>query len=70
MSASTYNLLCVVGARPNFIKMAALSTNTLHSIADTTHAGVLEDRGGAEQSTAGIAAAVQAVRANAPVSAE
>src|SRR3954447_5907110 len=49
-------------------KLAALSTNTLRIVADTDHAGVVEDRRGVSASVKAIDAAVGSVRTHAPVS--
>src|SRR3954447_6327393 len=49
-------------------KLAALSTNTLRVVADTDHAGVVEDRRGVSASVKAIDAAVGSVRTHAPVS--
>src|SRR4051794_19396732 len=43
-------------------KLATLSSNVLHIVADTTHAGVLQERGGALNSVNAIDAAVASVR--------
>lgn len=48
-------------------KLATLSSNRLHLIAETTHAGMLEDRGGALNSVNAIEAAVGSVRTQTPV---
>src|SRR3954464_1139769 len=49
-------------------KLATLSSNVLHLVADTTHAGVLEDDRGALNSVNAIDAAVGSVRTHTPVS--
>jgi pimeloyl-ACP methyl ester carboxylesterase len=48
-------------------RLAALSTNSSHRIADATHAGLLDDEQAAEASAAAITAVVTAVRTNNPV---
>jgi len=49
-------------------KLATLSTNARHVVAVTSHAGMLEDRVGAEQSVDAIDAAVRSVRNQTPIS--
>jgi pimeloyl-ACP methyl ester carboxylesterase len=49
-------------------KLATLSSNALHSLADTSHAGMLEDARGASHSINAIDAAVRSVRTQTPVS--
>src|SRR4051794_23167552 len=49
-------------------KLATLSNNVLHVVSDTTHAGILEDRGGASGSVHAIEAAVASVRTHTRVS--
>ncbi|MDT4935441.1 MAG: hypothetical protein QOK11_3333, partial [Pseudonocardiales bacterium] len=49
-------------------KMATLSSNVLHTVADTTHAGLLEDRRGAVESVSAIDAAVRSARTRGPLS--
>jgi hypothetical protein len=43
-------------------RLAALSTNTVHRVVDSTHMGLLEDQGPAEQSADAITQIVKAVR--------
>jgi pimeloyl-ACP methyl ester carboxylesterase len=45
-------------------RLAALSTNTLHRVVDSTHMGLLEDPGPAQQSATAINGVVNAVRAS------
>jgi pimeloyl-ACP methyl ester carboxylesterase len=48
-------------------RMAALSTNSTHWTADTTHVGLLDDADGSTESVRAIAAVVTAVRTGTPV---
>jgi pimeloyl-ACP methyl ester carboxylesterase len=48
-------------------RMAALSTNTSHRVADATHAGLLEEEQGAEQSARAIDDVVLAARTGSPL---
>ena len=48
-------------------RMAALSTNSVHWTADTTHVGLLDDANGSTSSVRAITAVVIAVRTGAPV---
>jgi pimeloyl-ACP methyl ester carboxylesterase len=45
-------------------RLAALSTNTLHEVVDSTHLGLLEDSGPAQQSATAINRVVNTVRAS------
>jgi hypothetical protein len=45
-------------------RLAALSTNTVHEVVDSTHVGLLEDPGPAQQSAMAINRVVNAVRAS------
>jgi pimeloyl-ACP methyl ester carboxylesterase len=45
-------------------RLAALSTNTVHEVVDSTHMGLLEDPGPAQQSATAINRVVNAVRAS------
>jgi pimeloyl-ACP methyl ester carboxylesterase len=49
-------------------RLAALSSNSIHWVADTTHLGLLDDTAGAAASLRAITAVVTAVRTSAPVS--
>src|SRR4051794_34336294 len=49
-------------------KLATLSNNVLHVVSDTTHAGMLEERGGASGPVHAIEAAVASVRTHTRVS--
>ena len=48
-------------------RMAALSTNSSHWVADTTHVGLLDDTAGSSDSVRAITAVVTAVRTGAPL---
>jgi pimeloyl-ACP methyl ester carboxylesterase len=48
-------------------RMAALSTNSSHWTADTTHVGLLDDKAGSANSIRAITAVVSAVRTGAPL---
>src|SRR5205085_962359 len=48
-------------------EMAALSTNSTHSVADTTHVGLLDDKDGSAHSVRAITTVVAAVRTGTPV---
>jgi pimeloyl-ACP methyl ester carboxylesterase len=48
-------------------RMAALSTDTSHRMADATHAGLLDEEQGAEQSARAIGDVVDAVRTGSPL---
>ena len=48
-------------------RMAALSTNSDHRIADATHAGLLEEERGAQQSARAIEDVVHAARTGTPL---
>jgi pimeloyl-ACP methyl ester carboxylesterase len=48
-------------------RMAALSTNSTHWTADTTHVGLLDDKAGSANSIRAITAVVSAVRTGAPL---
>jgi hypothetical protein len=48
-------------------RMAALSTNSTHWVADTTHVGLLDDAAGSTHSVRAITAVVTAVRTGSPV---
>jgi pimeloyl-ACP methyl ester carboxylesterase len=48
-------------------RMAALSTNSSHWVADTTHVGLLDDAAGSSDSVRAITAVVNAVRTGAPL---
>ncbi len=48
-------------------RMAALSTNSTHWTADTTHVGLLDDADGSTESVRAIAAVITAVRTGTPV---
>jgi pimeloyl-ACP methyl ester carboxylesterase len=48
-------------------RMAALSTNSSHWVADTTHVGLLDDKAGSADSIRAITAVVSAVRTGAPL---
>jgi pimeloyl-ACP methyl ester carboxylesterase len=48
-------------------RMAALSTNSSHWVADTTHVGLLDDAAGSSDSVRAINAVVTAVRTGAPL---
>ncbi|WP_167761983.1 alpha/beta fold hydrolase [Blastococcus sp. CT_GayMR19] len=48
-------------------RMAALSTDTSHRVADATHAGLLDDERGAEASARAIADVLDAVRSGDPL---
>jgi hypothetical protein len=48
-------------------RLAALSSDSVHSVARASHAGMLEDPVGAEASTTAITAVVHAVATGAPV---
>lgn len=50
-------------------QMAALSTNSTHWVADTTHVGLLDDAAGSVDSVRAITAVVSAVRTGAPLAA-
>jgi pimeloyl-ACP methyl ester carboxylesterase len=50
-------------------RMAALSTNSSHWVADTTHVGLLDDKAGSANSIREITAVVSAVRTGAPLAA-
>jgi hypothetical protein len=45
-------------------RLAALSTNTVHEVVDSTHMGLLEDPGPAQQAATAINRVVNAVRAS------
>jgi hypothetical protein len=48
-------------------RMAALSTNSSHWVADTSHVGLLDDAVGSIDSVRAITAVVTAVRTGAPL---
>jgi hypothetical protein len=48
-------------------RMAALSTNSTHWTADTTHVGLLDDEAGSANSIRAITAVVSAVRTGTPL---
>jgi pimeloyl-ACP methyl ester carboxylesterase len=48
-------------------RLAALSTNSVHWTADTTHVGLLDDTAGAAHSVRAVTAVVTAVRSGSPV---
>ncbi len=48
-------------------RMAALSTNSTHWTADTTHVGLLDDTDGSSDSVRAITAVVTAVRTGTPL---
>ena len=48
-------------------RMATLSTNSSHWVADTTHVGLLDDKAGSSDSIRAITAVVTAVRSGAPL---
>src|SRR5918994_2539277 len=48
-------------------QLAALSTNSTHWVADTTHVGLLDDAAGATDSVRAITAVVTAVRTGTPL---
>jgi hypothetical protein len=48
-------------------RLAALSTNSVHWTADTTHVGLLDDTAGAAHSVRAVTAVVTAVRGGSPV---
>ena len=48
-------------------RMAALSTNSTHWTADTTHVGLLDDAAGSTDSVRAITAVVTAVRTGTPL---
>lgn len=50
-------------------RLASLSTNSQHRVADATHAGLVDDEQSFESSVQGIAAVIQAVRTEQPVAA-
>jgi hypothetical protein len=50
-------------------RMAALSSNTSHRVADATHAGLLDQEHGAEQSARAIDDVIRATRTGSPVAA-
>jgi hypothetical protein len=49
--------------------MAALSTDSVHQVAQSSHAGLVEDSTGARASVSAIAAVVHAVATGSPVAA-
>ena len=48
-------------------RLAALSTNSTHWVADTTHVGLLDDAAGSTHSVRAITAVVTAVRSHTPL---
>ncbi len=50
-------------------RMAALSTNNSHRLADATHAGLLDEERGAEQSARAIDDVIRAARTGSPLAA-
>ena len=48
-------------------RMAALSANSSHRVADATHAGLLDDEQGAEQSARAIDEVIRAARTGSPL---
>jgi len=50
-------------------RLAALSTNSLHRVADATHSGVVDDEAGCESSIQAIVDVVQSVRTHEPMAA-
>ena len=50
-------------------RLAALSTNTLRRLVDSTHMGLLEDQGPARQSAVAVNRVIDAVRSGAPLNA-
>ena len=51
-------------------RLAALSTNRVHRTADSTHAGLLEDRDGASESVRAITQVVASARTGTPLDPE
>jgi hypothetical protein len=50
-------------------RLAALSTNSRHRVADATHSGVVDDKAGCESSVQAILDVVHSVRTHEPVAA-
>jgi pimeloyl-ACP methyl ester carboxylesterase len=48
-------------------RLASLSSNSIHRVAQSSHAGLLEDAGGAEASVAAVTAVVRAVTTTSPL---